>query len=125
MFYETVSSFDKVMYRLKMIDKNGHVNYSRTLVFRSKLTTTNNNTIKIFGNPVTDQLTFNYTAFTSRNIDVRIYDMTGRVLMTNKMNSLEGNNMISFSLDSTFKPSMYVVEVSNGTDIQKAKFVKQ
>jgi hypothetical protein len=124
MFYETVSSFDKIMYRLKMIDKNGHVNYSRTLVFQSRLTT-NNNTIRILGNPVTDQLTLNYRAFTSRSIDVRIYDMTGRVLMTNKMNSLEGNNMISFSLDSTFKPSMYVVEVSNGTDIQKAKFVKQ
>ena len=124
MFYETISSFDKVMYRLKMIDKSGHINYSRALVFQNKLTTTNSN-IKILGNPVTDQLTFNYTAFTSRSIDVRIYDMTGRVLMTNKMNSLEGNNMISFSLDSTFKPSMYVVEVSNGTDIQKAKFVKQ
>jgi hypothetical protein len=124
MFYETVSSFDKIMYRLKMIDKNGHVNYSRTLVFQSRLTT-NNNTIRILGNPVTDQLTLNYRAFTSRSIDVRIYDMTGRVLMTNKMNSLEGNNMLTFSLDSTFKPSMYVVEVSNGTDIQKAKFVKQ
>ena len=123
MFYETISSFDKVMYRLKMIDKDGHINYSRVLLFQSKLTT--NNTIKILGNPATDQLTFNYTAFTPGSIDVRVYDMTGRVLMTNKMNSLEGNNMISFSLDSSFKPSMYVVEVSNGTDIQKAKFVKQ
>lgn len=124
MFYETIGSFDKVMYRLKMIDKNGHVNYSRTLVFQNKLTTTNN-TIKILGNPVTDQLTFNYTALASRVIDIKVYDMTGRTLITNKINSLEGNNMISFPLDSTFKPSMYVLEVNNGTDIQKAKFVKQ
>ena len=124
MFYETISSFDKIMYRLKMIDKNGHVNYSRALVFQSKLTTTNN-TIRVLGNPVTDQLTFNYTALAARVINIKIYDMSGRIVMTNKINSLEGNNMISFPLDSVFKPSMYVVEVNNGTDIQKAKFVKQ
>jgi hypothetical protein len=123
-FYETIGSFDKVMYRLKMIDKNGHVNYSRTVVFQSKLTTANN-TIRILGNPVSDQLTFNYTALAARAIDIKIYDMSGRIVMTNKINSLEGNNMISFPLDSVFKPSMYVVEVNNGTDIQKAKFVKQ
>ena len=124
MFYETIKSVDKVMYRLKMIDKDGQINYSRTLVFQNKLTTANN-TIKILGNPVSDQLTFNYTAFAARAIDIKIYDMSGRIVMTNKINSLEGNNMISFPLDSTFKPSMYVIEVSNGTDIQKAKFVKQ
>ncbi len=124
MFYETIGSFDKVMYRLKMIDQNGHINYSRTLVFQSKLTTAVNS-IKIMGNPVIDQLTFSYTAFATKMIDIKVYDMSGRIVMKNKLNSLEGTNMISFPLDSTFKPSMYVVEVNNGTDIQKAKFIKQ
>ncbi len=124
MFYETISSFDKVMYRLKMIDKDGHISYSKTLVFQSKLTTATNS-IKILGNPVNDQLTFNYTALATQAVDIKIYDMSGRIMMRNKINSLEGNNMISFPLDSTFKPSMYVIEVNNGTDIQNAKFVKQ
>ena len=124
MFYETISSFDKVMYRLKMIDKDGHINYSRTLVFQGKLTTAVNS-IKILGNPVNDQLTFSYTAVATQVIDIKIYDMSGKIVMKNKINSLEGNNMISFPLDSTFKPSMYVVEVNNGIDIQNAKFIKQ
>ena len=72
-----------------------------------------------------DKLTFNYTSFTAQVIDVKIYDMSGRVMMSNKINSLEGNNTISFPLASTFKPNMYLVEVNNGTDIQTAKFVKQ
>ena len=50
MFYETINSFDKVMYRLKMIDKRNDVSYSKILVFQTKLTT-NNNSIKIIGNP--------------------------------------------------------------------------
>ncbi|HET6769653.1 MAG TPA: T9SS type A sorting domain-containing protein, partial [Chitinophagaceae bacterium] len=123
MFYETISSFEKVMYRLKMIDKNDNISYSKTLAFQNKAVTTNK--IKIFNNPVVDQLTFNYTAFASRIIDIKIYDMSGRVMLANKVNSLEGNNMITFPLASTIKASMYLVEVSNGSDIQTAKFVKQ
>jgi hypothetical protein len=124
MFSETISSSDKVVYRLKMIDKRNDVSYSKILVFQTKLTT-NNNTIKIFGNPATDKLTFNYTAYTSQIVDVKIYDMNGRIMMNNKITSLEGNNMISFPLASTLKASMYLVEVNNGTDIQTAKFIKQ
>ena len=123
MFYETISSFDKVMYRLKMIDKDGDIGYSKTLVFQNKATT--NNSIKIFNNPVIDQLTFNYTVLISQIIDIKVYDMSGRLMMTNKVKGFEGNNMVSLPLTSTFKPSMYLLEVRNGADIQTAKFVKQ
>ena len=124
MFYETINSFDKVMYRLKLIDKQNEVSYSKILVFHSKLST-NNNTIKIIGNPVNDKLILNYTANASQVIDVKIYDMSGRMMMNNKITSLEGNNMISFPLASAFKPSMYLVEVNNGIETQTAKFIKQ
>jgi len=124
MFYETISSFDKVMYRLKIIGKGNDVSYSRILVFQTKLTTNNNN-IKIIGNPVNDKLTFSYTASVAQVIDIRVYDMSGRMMMNNKVNSLEGNNLVSFSLTTAFKPSIYLLEVNNGTDIQIARFVKQ
>lgn len=122
-FYETINNFDKVMYRLKMIDKRNEVSYSRILVFQNKLTTNNNN-IKIIGNPVKDKLTFNYTAYTTQIVDVKIYDMSGRIMMSNKISSLEGNNIISFPLASTLKANMYLVEVNNGAEIQTAKFIK-
>src|SRR5678815_3661258 len=88
MFYETINSFDKVMYRLKMTDKRNDVSYSKIVVFQTKLITGNNN-IKIIGNPVNDKLTFNYTAYVEQVIDVKIYDMSGRILMSNKINSFE------------------------------------
>jgi hypothetical protein len=123
MFYETTSGTDKVMYRLKMIDKNHEVNYSRILIFQLKSTITNN--IKIIGNPVNDKLTFSYTSPATQMIDVKVYDISGRVLLNKKVNSLEGSNMISLPLSSTFKAGMYVVEVNNGTELQSSKFVKQ
>ncbi|HWN88059.1 MAG TPA: T9SS type A sorting domain-containing protein [Chitinophagaceae bacterium] len=123
MFYETTSGTDKVMYRLKMIDKNHEVNYSRILIFQLKNTIANN--IKIIGNPVNDKLTFSYTASASQIVDVKVYDMSGRIVLKNKVNSLEGNNVISLPVSSTFKAGMYVVEVNNGMELQSSKFIKQ
>ena len=123
MYYETTSGTDKVMYRLKMIDKNREVDYSRILIFQLKSSITNN--IKIIGNPVNDKLTFSYTSSSTQSVDVKIYDVSGRVVLKNKVNSLEGSNVISLPLSSTFKAGMYVVEVNNGTELHSSKFVKQ
>ncbi len=122
-YYETTSGTDKVMYRLKMTDKNHEVDYSRILIFQLKSTITNN--IKIIGNPVNDKLTFSYTSPATQMVDVKVYDMSGRVVVSNKVNSLEGSNVISLPLSSTFKAGMYVVEVNNGIELQSSKFVKQ
>lgn len=123
MFFETVNNTDKVMYRLKMIDKGNDIEYSKILVFQSKNGASN--TIKIIGNPVNDKLTFSYSSSATQVVDVKVYDMSGRMVMANKVNSMEGNNLISLPLKSTFKSGMYVVEVNNGTDRQTTKFVKQ
>ena len=81
--------------------------------------------IKIFGNPVKDKITLSYSSNANQVVDVKIYDVAGKTLMTQKINSAEGNNLVSLSLHETFKSGMYVIAVSNGTDVQTAKFVKQ
>jgi hypothetical protein len=123
MFYETIPVFEKVMYRLRITGKTNEISYSRILTFQNKVTTSNN--LKIIGNPVSDQLTFNYMAIADNVIDVRIYDMTGKLIIHNKVNSFKGDNMISFPLTSNMQTSMYALEVTNGTDIQAKKFIKQ
>jgi len=123
MFYETFNSNDKVMYRLKMIDEGHDVDYSRILIFLTKTTITND--IKVYGNPVKDKLAFSFYSNTSQPVQIKVYDVTGKTLMNQKMNSAEGSNMVSLPLNSTFKAGMYVVEVTNGSDRQVAKFVKQ
>jgi len=123
MFYETVSNFDKVFYRLKMIDNGPAANYSKTIVFQSKFQSVY--AIQIIGNPVSDKLSFSYSASASQLVDVKLYDMNGRVMLNNKINSLEGYNMVSLPLSSAFKHGMYVVEVNNGNERQTSKFLKQ
>ncbi len=123
LYFETLKTNDKVMYRLKMFDKGQEINYSKILVFQPN-TANSNNAIKIFGNPVTDKLTFSYISSATQIVDVKVYDMSGKTVMSQKVNSLEGSNMISLPLNSSFKTGMYIVEVNNSTDRQIAKFAK-
>lgn len=123
MYFETINSNDKVMFRLKMFDKDQDIDYSKILVFQTR--SVNSNEIKIYGNPVKDKLTFSYASTTNQTTDVKVYDFAGKAVMSQKVSSQEGSNMVSLPLQSTFKPGMYVVEVSNGNDRQIAKFVKQ
>jgi hypothetical protein len=123
MFYETPTNSDKVMYRLKMIDKNHDVDYSRILIFQSK--SMSNTDIKVYGNPVKDKLTFSYSSNETQIVNLKVYDIAGKTLMNQKATIAEGSNMLSLPLNSTFKAGMYVVEVSNGSERQIAKFVKQ
>jgi hypothetical protein len=51
--------------------------------------------------------------------------MSGRIVLKNKVNSLEGSNVISLPLSSTLTTGMYIVEVNNGTELQSSKFIKQ
>lgn len=123
LYFETINSNDKVMFRLKMFDKGQDIDYSKILVFQPK--SGNSAAIKVYGNPVNDKLTFSYTSTAAQATDVRVYNLSGKIIMSQKVNSLEGSNMMSLPLSSTFKTGMYIVEVSNGNERQTAKFVKQ
>jgi hypothetical protein len=123
LYFETINSNDKVMYRLKMFDKGRNFNYSKVLVFQSKFS--NINGIKIFGNPVNDKLSFSYISDANQIVIVKVNDLVGKTLMNQKIRSFEGSNMMSMSLASSFTPGMYLLEVSNGVYRQIAKFVKQ
>lgn len=122
-YSESINNNDKVLFRLKMFDKDQDINYSKILVFQSK--SVNNNEINIYGNPVREKLTFSYTSSGSQTTNFKLYDFTGKIVMSQKVNSLEGTNMLSIPLVETFKPGMYVLEVSNGIERLTAKFIKQ
>jgi hypothetical protein len=122
-FKETVNS-DKVFYRLKMYDKSQVAEYSKTLVFQSKSAGTAN-PIKIINNPVAGKLTLSFNSSVNQPVDIKVRDKSGRTQMIKKMNVFQGSNLISLTLNDSFKTGVYVVEVSNGTNSQIAKFVKQ
>jgi len=121
-YYETINENEKVMYRLKMYDLGDDIDYSKILVFQNS--SSSDHDIKIIGNPVNDKLTFSYTSSENQTVDIRVYDLSGRTVLRHQAHLLAGSNLLSEQLNETFKPGMYVLELSDGTNREIAKFIK-
>ena len=122
--FSEVMNSDKNYYRLKMFDKDQVINYSKILVFKASISP-NSNAIKIINNPATDKLTMSFSSTSNQSVQIKVYDMAGRLQMNQKMNAYTGSNLISLQLNSAFKTGMYVVEINTGSESQTAKFIKQ
>ena len=122
-YVDTVSSPDKIMYRLKVVSKTQHSYYSKILLVKSKMSSNYN--IKIIGNPINDKLSFNYNSVTAQQVDIKIYSLAGNIIMTRKINCFIGNNLITIPLIPSFSPGLYVIEMNNGILSQIQKFIKQ
>jgi hypothetical protein len=115
---------EKVYYRLKMFDKNKVVNYSKTLTFETQ-TVVNASGLRIVKNPAMDKLSLSFMSETNQSLEIKVYDLSGRMQMNQKVNVYQGTNLINLPLASAFKTGMYAVEVSNGSERLTSKFVKQ
>ena len=122
-YADTAIGADKIMYRLRILNKSQNDFYSRIILVRSKVTPDND--IRIMGNPVKDKLFFNYSATKAQQTDIRIYSLTGKILLTQQINGFKGNNLITVPLGSDFAPGMYVLEINNEIISQAATFIKQ
>ena len=120
---DTATGPDKVMYRLRILNKSQHDFYSRIILVRAKVTPDNN--VRFMGNPVKDKLLLNYSSTKVQQTDIRIYSVTGKILFTQKISSFKGNNLITIPLGSGFAPGIYVLKINNEIITQTATFIKQ
>jgi type IX secretion system substrate protein len=121
-YTETKNSY-KIYYRLKMYDKNQTITYSGTIVLQNS--NAKGGSLTIVNNPATDKLTLSYPSATNQSVEIKIYDLAGRMQMNQKTNVYQGSNFISLALNSAFTAGTYFVEVRDASERQTAKFVKQ
>jgi len=122
-YADTAIRADTIMYRLRILTKTQHDFYSRIILVRSKMTPDNN--LRIMGNPVWDKLFLNFSSTKAQQADIKIYSLTGKILINQQISIFKGNNLITIPLSSNFAPGMYVLEINNDIISQTTKFVKQ
>ena len=121
-FNETITT-DKIYYRLKMFDKNQVMTYSKILAFQNKFA--NASGFRIINNLVTDKLTLSISSADNHTTEIRVFDLSGRMKMQQRVNIYQGSNQVSLPFTSGFQSGIYFVEVNNGMEKQTAKFIKQ
>ena len=106
------STYNNGNYHVNVIDTNGCVGNSDTIFvsISSVDEVGNNNTIKIYPNPVKDILTIESSQ--ELNNDIKITDLSGRVLITDK---LKGKS-IEINV-SSLKKGIYLLQISETNEV--------
>jgi hypothetical protein len=108
-------------YRLKMIDIDAKFKYSNIILIRRDARSING--ISISPNPITGTSapTVRFTAVTPGKIDLRVIDMTGKVILNQQSHVSVGTNSISVNNINYLQSGIYTVQVMHNDEIMNTK----
>lgn len=112
-------------YRLKMVDMDYTYTYSNIIAI-NPIGMTLGNDIILFPNPSTDNVFANITTVDRREINIVVIDISGRLIMTNRVQLSEGNHIIPIGT-SALAGGNYIIEFRDQQNnlINSKKFIKK
>jgi len=107
-------------YRLLTTDFNGKTEIASNVVLLMRDAVA---TINVHPIPTTDYLVVDYTSSIEANIQLTIYDVTGRLIDSINETVVEGVN--TYNLDvAAYAAGSYIITVQNGEHVTTTKFIK-
>jgi len=111
-----------VQYRLKQIDGDGTVNYSRVITVKS----TSSISDISFANPFNGALKMQLNLATAQPVSAYLYDMQGKLVASEKTKMYNAaSNTIIMASTANLQRGVYMLKVIAGTDQAVYKVVKQ
>ena len=108
-------------YRLKMLDTDGKFTYSAIVLVKKEAKKING--IAISPNPIiSGATTIRFTSSQSTTIDLKVLDISGKLLMQQKSKVVDGNNSIAISNLEKLQPGMYILQMINEGESSVIKF---
>ncbi|HEU4634521.1 MAG TPA: Ig-like domain-containing protein [Flavisolibacter sp.] len=107
------STAPKLMYRLKLVSSNGHVEYSPVITLGIK-NENNQQAINIVQNPVISNLVVNYNSYTSETVLLSVTSNSGSPVYSGKYVANGGKNQYSVKAVSQLRAGTYIVTITNG-----------
>ena len=111
----------QLYYRLKIINNEGNITYSKTLAFSYDFL--NKPGIRIAPNPVKDIMQLNITSLTDNNVLLFFYDITGRLMKTLSAKVPKGNSNLNINNFIDWPAGIYTVKVILGENLFAEKMI--
>jgi hypothetical protein len=110
-------------YRIKAVDKDGKLSYSNVVRLNTKKLNTE---VLVTPNPITNgTVNLQLNNFTKSTYTVSLFDASGRIAFTNKLNVEAGSSAQTLQLPNIIAKGMYQLQITNGsTKINKAVVVQ-
>jgi hypothetical protein len=81
--------------------------------------------IDVYPNPITNQFTIKYFSQGIKQVELAIYDVLGRKVLTQLHEVKEGRNHITVSVDwAKYSDSIYVIQMNHGGQLLSQKILK-
>ena len=82
------------------------------------------NTLSLYPNPATQNITLKYTATIPSVYNCTITDITGRIVQNSQIQAVAGINISQVDMQS-LSAGMYIVSLQNGNEVFRAKVMKE
>ena len=99
-------------YRLRQVDRDGVVRYSKIVTLYKNAPAASTTTMGIYPNPATSTINYTVASTTSQQVIVQVFDISGVVLLTTQQQLYAGNNQQTVAL-SSLKNGNYFLRVTN------------
>ncbi len=110
-------------YRLKMVDDNGKITFSETIIVENKSESLD--FVNLLSNNVTTEIAFNFNSTKKTTLVLVITDVSGRQVSKQNYNIVVGINKFNINVSKLSAGIYYLSTISNSGDIETVKFVKQ
>jgi hypothetical protein len=110
-----------IFYRLKIVENNGKVSYSKVV----RLANLNHLTsvFNIAPNPVKDAVTLNITASSENQMQVYFYNVNGELIKIINAKVQKGSNSMTISGLNNWQNGVYVIKIILGNEVGISKMV--
>ena len=113
-------------YRLRMVDRDGVVRYSKIVSLANvQPQTTTNAQMAVYPNPAVATINYTITSTSTQQVLVQVYNLAGVVLITSEQQLYTGSNLQTVAV-SNLKAGNYFLKVTNraGSNQYVQPFVK-
>ena len=119
-FTDNLPSGGTNFYRLKLVDTDGALTYSKVVAVKNH----NLLTLQVFPNPVSDVLQVQFPLSKKEAVQINITDAAGKTVYTKQLQLNEGNNAVSIPVHHLPK-GMYYLVVDGSSGRQSKTFIRQ
>ena len=121
-FIDSFVSVSTTNYRLKLIDKDGQ--YKVSPVLRISKRPSGFIPERIFPNPFTNELTFQFSNENCEDISVVLADALGKIVLKRQQKCQPGINLIHLEITNDLQPGIYLVKVFSSSNSWQQPLIK-
>lgn len=106
----TLIKATRIYYRIKLIDLDGRISFSNTVVISIAAI----NEVKVWPNPFIENISMSFYSETNATVLVKLTDASGRVVASTAFKVLKGNNQLNMGNLKNQPAGMYVLQIEGG-----------